>query len=63
MDFHHAPADAPPDSFAFTVFFDSDEASVNPGIFGPEFTYTGEMIAGKVTIGKPISLIVDVPSS
>ncbi len=49
---------APPDSFAFTVYFDSDEAPVNHGIFGPEFTFTGEMIAGKITIGKPIGLMV-----
>ena len=49
---------APPDSFAFTVYFDPDEAPVNHGIFGPEFTFTGEMIAGKVTIGKPVGLMV-----
>ena len=51
-------ARAPPDSFAFTVYFDSDEAPVNHGIFGPEFTFTGEMIAGKITVGKPIGLTV-----
>ena len=44
---------APPDGFAFTVFFDSDEAPVNHAIFGPEVTFTGEMIAGKITIGPP----------
>jgi len=44
---------APPDRFAFTVFFDSDEAPVNHAIFGPEVTFTGEMIAGKITIGQP----------
>jgi len=44
---------APPDRFAFTVYFDSDEAPVNHAIFGPEVTFTGEMIAGKVTIGPP----------
>jgi len=49
---------APPDSFAFTVYFDSDEAPVNHGIFGPEFTFTGEMVAGKITVGKPIGLAV-----
>jgi hypothetical protein len=47
---------APPDRFAFTVYFDSDEAPVNHGIFGPQFTFTGEMIAGKITIAKPIGL-------
>jgi len=54
---------APPDKFAFTVYFDSDEAPVNHGIFGPEFTFTGEMIAGKITVGKPIGLKVDAASS
>jgi hypothetical protein len=49
---------APPDSFAFTVYFDPDEAPVNHGISGPEFTFTGEMIAGKTTIGEPIGLAV-----
>jgi hypothetical protein len=53
-----AGGQAPPDSFAFTVYFDSDDAPVNHGIFGPEFTFTGEMIAGKITIGKPIGLTV-----
>lgn len=48
---------APPDSFAFTVFFDPEEAPVNHSIFGPEFTFTGEMIAGKITVGTPIGLM------
>ena len=47
---------APPDRFAFTVFFDSDEAPVNHAIFGPEVTFTGEMIAGKITVGPPIGV-------
>jgi hypothetical protein len=47
---------APPDRFAFTVFFDPEEAPLNHGIFGPEFTFTGEMIAGKITIGPPIGV-------
>ncbi len=41
------------DSFAFTVFFDPDEAPVNHAIFGPEFTFTGEMVEGEVTIAEP----------
>jgi hypothetical protein len=49
-------SNAPPDRFAFTVYFDPKEAPVNHGIFGPEFTFTGEMIAGRVTIGPPILL-------
>lgn len=41
------------DSFAFTVFFDPDEAPVNYAIFGPEFTFTGQMVAGEITIVDP----------
>ena len=44
---------APPDRFAFTVLFDPAEAPVNHAIFGPEATFTGELVAGKVTIGAP----------
>lgn len=38
------------DSFAFTVFFDPEEAPLNHAIFGPEFTFTGEMVSGEITI-------------
>ncbi|MQA00044.1 MAG: hypothetical protein GEU80_12080 [Dehalococcoidia bacterium] len=41
------------DSFAFTVFFDPDEAPLNHAIFGPEFTFTGEMVSGEITIVDP----------
>ncbi len=41
------------DTFAFTVFFDPDEAPVNHAIFGPEFTFTGEMVEGEITIVDP----------
>jgi hypothetical protein len=41
------------DSFAFTVFFDPEDAPVNYAIFGPEFTFTGEMVAGEITIVDP----------
>lgn len=41
------------DTFAFTVFFDPDEAPLNHAIFGPEFTFTGEMQAGEITIVDP----------
>ena len=44
------------DSFKFTVFFDPDDAPVNHAIFGPEFTFTGEMIDGEITIRDPASL-------
>ncbi len=42
------------DSFAFTVFFDPVQAPLNHAIFGPKPTFTGEMVAGEVTIGVPI---------
>ncbi len=41
------------DSFAFTVFFDSSQAPVNHAIFGPKFTFTGQMIEGEITIVDP----------
>lgn len=41
------------DSFAFTVFFDPEEAPLNHAIFGPEFTFTGEMVSGEITIVDP----------
>lgn len=41
------------DSFAFTAFFDPEEAPLNHAIFGPEFTFTGEMISGEITILDP----------
>jgi hypothetical protein len=43
------------DGFAFTVFFDPDQAPVNHAIFGPKATFTGEMVAGEVTIDVPIA--------
>lgn len=36
--------------FLFTAFFDPQEAPINHAIFGPEFTFTGEMIVGTITI-------------
>jgi hypothetical protein len=44
------------DSFAFTVFFDPDEAPLNHDIFGPEFTFTGAMTLGEITIVDPEAL-------
>jgi hypothetical protein len=41
------------DSFAFTVFFDQKDAPLNQAIFGPRFTFTGEMIEGEITIVDP----------
>ena len=42
------------DAFAFTVFFDPKQAPLNHAIFGPSPTFTGEMVAGEVTIAAPI---------
>ena len=38
------------DTFAFTTFFDPDAAPLNHTIFGPEFTFTGAMTDGEITI-------------
>jgi hypothetical protein len=44
------------DSFAFTVFFDEKLAPVNYAVFGPKFTFTGDMVDGEVTIKNLASL-------
>jgi hypothetical protein len=44
------------DRFVFTVSFDPQQAPVNHGIFGPKATFTGELIAGEVTIGPAVAL-------
>lgn len=41
------------DSFAFTVFFDPKEAPLNHAIFGPKFTFTGDLVEGEITIVDP----------
>jgi hypothetical protein len=41
------------DRFAFTVFFDPAQAPLNHAIFGPRPTFTGEMVAGEITIAAP----------
>ena len=38
------------DSFAFTTYFDATEAPLNNAIFGDEFTFTGTMSAGEITV-------------
>ncbi|MBM2810197.1 MAG: hypothetical protein HW416_956 [Chloroflexi bacterium] len=42
------------DSFDFTVFFDPRQAPINHAIFGPKFTFTGDLVAGKITIAPPV---------
>ena len=44
------------DRFAFTVSFDSKQAPVNHAIFGDKATFTGEMIAGEISIAAPVVL-------
>jgi hypothetical protein len=44
------------DRFVFTVFFDPARAPVNHGIFGPNPAFTGELVAGEVTIAAPSTL-------
>lgn len=46
------------DRFAFIVYFDPERAPVNHAIFGPNPTFTGELIAGEVTITAPAALPV-----
>ena len=41
------------DEFKFTVYFDPETAPVNYSIFGPEFTFTGDMVEGEITIPSP----------
>ena len=41
------------DRFEYTVFFDEEEAPLNFAIFGPEFTFTGQMVDGEITIVDP----------
>ena len=42
------------DTFVFTVFFDPDRAPLNHAIFGPNPAFTGEMIAGEITINPTV---------
>jgi hypothetical protein len=44
------------DRFAFTVFFDPQQAPLNFAIFGPNPTFTGDMVVGEVSINTPVLL-------
>ena len=44
------------DTFVFTVYFNPKQAPLNHGIFGPNPAFTGEMIAGEITIAAPAVL-------
>ena len=52
------------DAFVFTVFFDPEQAPLNHAIFGPNPAFTGEMIAGEITIEAPrvLPLIAGTPT-
>jgi hypothetical protein len=50
------------DQFSFVVYFSPEQAPVNHGIFGPNPTFTGELIAGEVTIGPAAGLPLLAPS-
>ncbi len=52
------------DAFAFTVYFDPKQAPLNHAIFGPNPTFTGEMIAGEITIDAPavLPLLASTPT-
>jgi hypothetical protein len=52
------------DTFVFTVFFDPEQAPVNHAIFGSAPAFTGEMIAGEITIAAPavLPLIAGTPT-
>ena len=48
-------------SFAFTAYFDEREAPVNYAIFGPKFTFTGELTTGSVTVKRLSQLAKSLP--
>ena len=50
-------------AFSYTAFFDENEAPVNYAIFGPKFTFTGELATGSVTVKKLEQLAKSLPKS
>ncbi len=40
------------DKFAFTAFFDSRQAPRNHAIFGPKFTFSGELKSGDIVVKR-----------
>lgn len=46
------------DHFAFHVTFDPDRAPLNHSIFGPNPTFTGRMLAGRISVGPPSTVSV-----
>ena len=48
-------------SFSYTAYFDENEAPINYAIFGPRFTFTGELDTGSVTVKKLEKLAKSLP--
>jgi len=48
-------------SFSYTAYFDENEAPINYAIFGPRFTFTGELATGSVTVKKLEKLAKSLP--
>ena len=50
-------------TFSYTALFDENEAPINYAIFGPKFTFTGELTTGSVTVKKLEQLAKSLPYS
>ncbi|MGE4595884.1 MAG: twin-arginine translocation signal domain-containing protein [Nitrososphaerales archaeon] len=48
-------------AFSYTAYFDENEAPINYAIFGPKFTFTGELTTGSVTVKKLEKLAKSLP--
>jgi len=48
-------------SFAFTAYFKENEAPINYAIFGPKFTFTGELKTGTVRVKRINEIISQLP--
>ena len=48
-------------AFSYTAYFDENEAPINYAIFGPKFTFTGELNIGSVTVKRVEQLVKSLP--
>ena len=48
-------------AFSYTAYFDENEAPINYAIFGPKFTFTGELNIGSVTVKRVEQLAKSLP--
>ena len=48
-------------AFSYTAYFDENEAPINFAIFGPKFTFTGELTIGSVTVKRVEQLAKSLP--